>query len=244
MSETEVLPELKQIVGAMLFVARHPLKPEELLQVLQRTAADYGGVATGYAEATLEQVREAVEALRAELDRGGLGMRLVEVGGGFRMENDSACGRWLRTMLRKGKPARLSRPALETLAVVAYRQPCVRSEIEAVRGVAADAILRNLLDMQLVRIVGRSELPGRPWLFGTTQKFLEHFGLNTVDELPGVEELRRMEAGQLRKQETEQRAEPESETVGIVEEADPVVVVDETEDVFEDDENGNEDDRS
>ena len=99
-------------------------------------------------------------------------------------------------MLQKGRGARLSLPALETLAIVAYRQPCVRSEIEAVRGVAVDAILKNLLEMQLVRVVGRSEMPGRPWMFGTTQKFMEHFGLKSLDDLPGTDELRRLEAEQ------------------------------------------------
>jgi len=74
---------------------------------------------------------------------------------------------------------------------VAYRQPCLRSEIEEVRGVSVDAVLRKLIEMQLVRVVRRSELPGRPWLFGTTQKFLEHFGINTIEELPGSQELRR-----------------------------------------------------
>ena len=112
------------------------------------------------------------------------------------MENDANCGPWLRTMLQKGRGTRLSLPALETLAIIAYRQSCVRSEIEAVRGVAVDAILKNLLDLQLVRVVGRSELPGRPWMFGTTQKFMEHFGLKNLDDLPGTDELRRIEAEQ------------------------------------------------
>ncbi len=96
--------------------------------------------------------------------------------------------------------AQLSRPALETLAIIAYRQPCTRAEIEAVRGVAVDQIIRNLMEMQLIRIVGRSELPGRPWLFGTSQKFLEHFGLKRLDDLPGTEELRRLEQEQIRRQ--------------------------------------------
>jgi segregation and condensation protein B len=88
---------------------------------------------------------------------------------------------------------------LETLAIIAYRQPCVRSEIEAVRGVAVDQILRNLLELQLVRIVGRSELPGRPMLYGTTQKFLEYFGINDLNDLPGVEELKGLEGSKAEK---------------------------------------------
>jgi segregation and condensation protein B len=101
------------------------------------------------------------------------------------------CGPFVRSLLEKNQTVRLSKPALETLAIVAYRQPCLRSEIEEVRGVSVDAVLRKLIEMQLIRVVRRSELPGRPWLFGTTQKFLEHFGINTIDELPGAEELKR-----------------------------------------------------
>ncbi len=92
-------------------------------------------------------------------------------------------------MLEKSKPSRLSTPALETLAVIAYRQPCTRSDIELVRGVAVDQVVRNLLELQLIKIVGRSDLPGRPWLFGTTQKFLEHFGLKDLGDLPSRDEL-------------------------------------------------------
>ncbi|MCX7008250.1 MAG: SMC-Scp complex subunit ScpB, partial [Kiritimatiellaeota bacterium] len=104
-------------------------------------------------------------------------------------------------MLEKGRTAHLSRPALETLAIIAYRQPCTRSEIEAVRGVAVDSLIHNLLELQLIKVVGRSELPGKPWQYGTTQAFLEHFGLRAIDDLPGVEELRRMEAEQIKRRE-------------------------------------------
>ena len=119
--------------------------------------------------------------------------------GGWRLENDASCGAWLRVMLQKGRGNRLSLPALETLAIVAYRQPVARSEIEAVRGVAVDAILKNLLELQLVKVVGRTDLPGRPWLFGTTRKFMEHFGLKSLAELPGTDELRRMDDEETRK---------------------------------------------
>ena len=119
----------------------------------------------------------------------GLGVALVA--GAYRLQNDAACGPFVRALLEKNQVMRLSKPALETLAIVAYRQPCLRSEIEEVRGVSVDAVLRKLIDMQLVRVVRRSELPGRPWLFGTTQKFLEHFGINRIEDLPGSQELRR-----------------------------------------------------
>ena len=193
-----VLPELKQIIGAMLFVRKEPLTVAEIRRVLTATAERRGGITSDFAKANEALVREAVDALGRELAERKAGFHVIEVAGGFRLENDANCGPWLRTMLQKGRGARLSLPALETLAIVAYRQPCVRSEIEAVRGVAVDAILKNLLEMQLVRVVGRSELPGRPWMFGTTQKFMEHFGLKSLDDLPGTDELRRLEAEQAR----------------------------------------------
>ena len=191
-----VLPELKQIIGAMLFVRKEPLTVAEIRRVLTATAERRGGITSDFAKATEAQVREAVDALGRDLSERKAGFHVIEVAGGFRLENDANCGPWLRVMLQKGRGARLSLPALETLAIVAYRQPCVRSEIEAVRGVVVDAILKNLLEMQLVRVVGRSELPGRPWMFGTTQKFMEHFGLKSLDDLPGTDELRRLEAEQ------------------------------------------------
>ncbi len=193
MSDVDVLPELKEIVGAVLFAAKQPVTLDQLAELFPQTADQHGGIAKDYASATRADVEAALAAFRADLERARLGLSVVEVAGGFRLENRAACGPWLRQYLDKGRPNRLSRPAMETLAIIAYRQPVMRSEIESVRGVAVDQILRNLLDLQLIRIAGRSELPGRPWLFGTTQKFLEQFGLRSLDDLPGVEELRRIE---------------------------------------------------
>ncbi len=193
-----VLPELKQIIGAMLFVRKEPLTVVEIRRVLTATAERRGGITSDFAKANEAMIREAVDVLGRDLAERKAGFHVIEVAGGFRLENDANCGPWLRVMLQKGRGTRLSLPALETLAIVAYRQPCVRSEIEAVRGVAVDSILKNLLEMQLVRVIGRSELPGRPWMFGTTQKFMEHFGLKSLDDLPGTDELRRLEAEQAR----------------------------------------------
>ena len=126
-----------------------------------------------------------------DLDKANVGLNVALVAEAYRLQNDAACGPFVRALLEKNQVMRLSKPALETLAIVAYRQPCLRSEIEEVRGVSVDAVLRKLIDMQLVRVVRRSELPGRPWLFGTTQKFLEHFGINQIEDLPGSQELKR-----------------------------------------------------
>ena len=199
MSDQDVLPELKQIIGAMLFASKTPITVGDIRRCLEQVAESAGGPARDFGAVTLEDIRSALEALTETLQNQKAGFHVVEVAHGFRLENDANCGMWLRHLLQKGRPNRLSKPALETLAIIAYRQPCTRAEIEAVRGVAVDQILRNLMDMQLIRITGRSELPGRPWMFGTAQKFLEYFGLRDVKELPGVEELRRMEEEQERK---------------------------------------------
>jgi segregation and condensation protein B len=206
MSDIEVLPELKQIIGALLFGAKTPLSAAEIRRVLQQVAEPWGGKTKDFAGATETNIRDALNELKTDLAEKRVGLHVSEVANGFRLENDVACGPWLRHLLARGRPSRLSRPALETLAIIAYRQPCMRSEIESVRGVAVDQIIRNLLEMQLIRIVGRSELPGRPWQFGTTQRFLEHFGLRNLEDLPGIEELRRMEDEKIRRDEAAKKA--------------------------------------
>ena len=136
-------------------------------------------------------IKAAVASLRADLTALGIGMEVAEVAGGYRLQTDAACGDWVRRMLNRGKPQRISRPMVETLAIVAYRQPISRSEIESIRGVGVGHVIKALMEMQLVRIVGRSDLPGRPFLFGTTTGFLDHFGLKSLNDLnamqPGIE---------------------------------------------------------
>ncbi len=243
MNEVDVLPELKQIVGAMLFVAKQPLSVSEIRRVMVQVAEIRGGPTKDFGKASESDIRAAIERLKADLAEKNLGLHISEVANGYRLENDANCGPWLRHLLEKGRPTRLSRPALETLAIIAYRQPCTRGEIEAVRGVQVDQIVRNLLEMQLIRIAGRSELPGRPWQFGTTQKFLEHFGLKAVDDLPGVEELRRMEDEQIRKTEDgAKKTETEGAAVGKdeVPEAAEEGTEPEPEDEYEDDDEDDE----
>lgn len=191
MSQIDVLPELKEIVGAMLFAAKKPLTAKEMRKALVDTGEKFGGACAEFAALKEKDVKAAVEQLQNELMHNATGLCIAEVAHGYRLQNEINCGPWVRTLLDKDRTTKLSKPALETLAVIAYRQPVLRSEIEAVRGVAVDQILRNLVEMQLVKVVARSELPGRPWLFGTTQRFLEHFGLKSLEDLPGMDELRR-----------------------------------------------------
>lgn len=138
-----------------------------------------------------KSIVDAIQELREGLRLLGLGMDIAEIAGGYRLQTDPECGPWVRKLLNRGKPQRISRPVIETLAIIAYRQPISRSEIESIRGVGVGHVLKALMEMQLVRIVGRSDLPGKPFLFGTTPTFLNHFGLKNLNELnrmqPGVE---------------------------------------------------------
>ena len=202
MSDTDVLPELKQIIGALLFAAREPLAMNTIKKVFKDAAKQFEGPVQDFGQVGDNEIKEAIAELDKDLKNARVGIKVGEVANGYRLENELSCGIWIRQMLEKGRSTRLSKPALETLAIIAYRQPCTRSEIEAVRGVQVDAIMKNLIEMQLVKVVGRSDLPGRPWLHATTKKFLEYFGLKDVDGLPGIEELKKIEEA---KQEAERR---------------------------------------
>jgi segregation and condensation protein B len=191
MSDIEILPELREIIGSLLFAAKKPVTAKEIRKALIGAGESYGGPFEQFASLKEKEILEAVDELREELSKGATGLHVAEVAHGFRLQNNVACGPWVRTLLDKDRTTKLSKPALETLAIIAYRQPVMRSEIESVRGVSVDSILRNLVELQLVKVVGRSELPGRPWMFGTTQRFLEHFGLKCLEDMPGMDELKR-----------------------------------------------------
>jgi len=193
MTEGNVQPDLKQVLGAMLFGAKYPVTVAEMRRVLVQVAKDHGVSARALGKAGESDILAALDQIRSDFAKSHPGFHLVEVAGGFQFQTDGECALWLREFLDVRKSHRLSIPTLETLAIIAYRQPISRSEIEAVRGVNVDSIVRHLLDMQAIRITGRSSLPGRPMLYGTTQLFLEHFGLKGLNYLPGVEQLRRPE---------------------------------------------------
>ena len=172
--KTEDIGRLPALVESLLFAAGAPVPLGRLVDALD---------GPGRAE-----VLAALEALTRTYERDGRGLRLVQVAGGWQLRTPAEHGPWVRRLLRE-RPPRLSRPMLETLAIVAYRQPCTRIEIETVRGVDADAVLSTLLERRLVRIVGRKEAPGRPLLYGTTRDFLEVFGLPDLSALPPLREL-------------------------------------------------------
>ena len=189
MSNDDVLPEIKEILGAMIFGANRPLDVKEMRECLVDVSKSVGGETAAFAGVKESDVRAALEYLKADLERQKCGFTISEVAGGYRFQSSAACGKWLRHLLNSERPNRLSQPALETLAIIAYRQPVSKPEIEGVRGVNVDHIIKSLLEIQLIRIVGRSDLPGRPFLFGTTQTFLEHFGLKDLNDLRQMEPL-------------------------------------------------------
>ncbi len=181
---------LQEIVGALLFASQTPLTITDLRQCIrgvEPAEGDNAEVMGVYQSCTTREVEQAVHGLEKELERAGCGFRLVCAGGAYRLQTAPTCGRYVRALLKLDRPNRLSRASLETLAIVAYRQPITKSEVEQIRGVAVDTIMKTLVDLQLVRLVGRSELPGHPFLYGTTPLFLEHFGLASLSELNAID---------------------------------------------------------
>ncbi len=175
--------EAPRIVEAILFASDAPLPPAKIATIL--------GVGTA------KEVRSHVDALNAQYAEWALSFRIEEIAGGYQMMTLPAYNTWLAKLLRTHQETRLSPAALETLAIVAYKQPCTRADIEAIRGVAAGDLLNRLREMNLIRIVGRAEDLGRPLLYGTTKRFLQFFGLPSLDDLPQVEALAGPAAGQL-----------------------------------------------
>ena len=135
-------------------------------------------------------VRHAIDALNARYEQSGATFRIKEIAGGYQMQTLPEYDEVLSRLFQTRKDARLSQAAIETLAIISYRQPILRADIEAIRGVATGEVLRTLIEKQMVKIVGRADVLGRPMLYGTTKKFLETFGLANIDDLPNVEELR------------------------------------------------------
>ena len=189
MSDETKMPlpkSLQEIVGSLLFASETPLTAGELRESVRAVDVEDGEAAElmdVYRTCTSKEIDEALRGLEKALEVGGCGFRLVCAGGAYRLQTEPSCGRYVRAMLKLDRPSRLGRASLETLAIIAYRQPLTKSEIEEIRGVDVSANIKTLMDMQLIRLVGKSELPGHPFLYGTTAAFLEHFGLSSLQQL-------------------------------------------------------------
>ena len=186
--------DLKFILEAILFSAQKPLSPAELRAVLAE-AAEHAGVESvkAFKKVKLEELNAALEQLAREHETAGRSYRLVCVAGSWQFVSQPDYAPWLRALVgEKIRPSRLSHPGLETLAIVAYRQPLTRAQIEQIRGVSVDGVMQTLLDRGLIEQTGRAEVVGHPMTYGTTKLFLEYFGLRNLEELPAADELRRV----------------------------------------------------
>ncbi len=165
----------EQIIEALLFASDAPLPPRRLAEL---AGAD-----------SVRDVRACVETLNDRYGQAGMTFRIEELAGGYQMLSLPAFGPWLAKLDRDRGQSRISDAAMETLSIIAYRQPIIRADVEAVRGVACGEVLNRLREMGLVKIVGRAEVVGRPLLYGTTKKFLDVFGLGRLEDLPPMEAL-------------------------------------------------------
>jgi len=166
---------LQAVIEAILFVSDEPEPVKRIAELLE-------GVDT-------KAVAEALAELRRTYDEAEHGIRVLEVAGGYQLGTKEECRPYLDRYFETRRRARVSTPALETLAIIAYRQPITRAEIEAIRGVNVDGVIHSLLERRLIKIAGRKEVPGLPFLYRTTQEFLKHFGLRSLADLPQLEAL-------------------------------------------------------
>src|SRR6058998_1622276 len=181
---------LIRVIEALLFSAQKPLPIREITAAIRGAEDDESG-SNEFTRVKEAEVDAALEQLKIEYIEQGRAFQLTEKAEGWQLATDPSFAKWVRQLFPAPKPARLSAPALETLAIIAYRQPITRADVEAVRGVNIDGVLQTLMERGLVKIAGRAEVPGRPLLYETTEFFLDHFGLRNLDELPNVEELRK-----------------------------------------------------
>lgn len=201
--------ELRSIVEALITASDSPLTTEELARIVRAQVAEAEDSRarrieedespeelpewlTALGDTNADQIRTAIAGLNQVYEESGRAFAIVERARGWRIFTRPEYGDFARLLFPGRKPERLSGPAMETLAIIAYRQPVTKSAIEAVRGVACDGMLQKLLDRELIRIAGRAELPGRPLLYETTEFFFEHFGIRSVDDLPNADELRKV----------------------------------------------------
>ncbi|MGA2091220.1 MAG: SMC-Scp complex subunit ScpB [Endomicrobiales bacterium] len=168
--------EVKRIVEALLFAADQPIPEKEFNSIL-------GEIVSGL------KIDQLIEELSAELDKNASPIEIKFVAGGWQMATRKEFSSWIRRLYREKTTLKLSNSALETLSVIAYKQPITRSDIEEIRGVECGGVLETILERGLVKIIGRKETIGRPLLYGTTQEFLKHFGLGHLSELPSIEDV-------------------------------------------------------
>lgn len=171
----EINPEIKGAIESIIFISEGSIPATEIQNVLEGL--------------DLETIKNIVDELKSEYDQRNSGIRIVEVAGGYQMVTSPNYAQFIKKFYKLKHSEKLTMPSLETLSIIAYKQPVTKVEIEAIRGVNVDGVIKNLLEKILIRIVGRKEVLGRPFVYGTTRSFLEYFGLNSLNELPDIEEF-------------------------------------------------------
>lgn len=165
--------QIKKIIETLLYMTDHPLSEKEIIGVLDQKISE-------------EEIREIINSISARYDESNSPLRVVQVAGGFQVATRPEMGMWIRRLYKERLTVRLSPSALETLSIIAYKQPIARSEVEQIRGVEVSGVMETLLERRLVKVVGRKETIGRPLLYGTSVEFLRHFGLRHLAELPDL----------------------------------------------------------
>lgn len=204
--------DMKHIVEAMIFAAPDPISAAEIAKAIRRGSEEAGPLLNSeeYGAATEDKISKIIDELGEEFAAQNRPTMLQESPTGWRIVTRPELAEWIRALLPEMRPEKLSPPALETLALIAYRQPITKADIEAVRGVNCDGMVNKLLERNLVENAGRADLPGRPMLYKTTSLFLEHFGVKDIDSLPNATELRNVNLPTAETEEPEE-APPEEE---------------------------------
>lgn len=166
---------IKGAVESLLFISEKPVTLEQMKDALETVG--------------ITEIRNIISGLQKEYEESGRGMVIIEIAGGYQMLSSPRCVSYVRNFFKTRVKEKLSRPSLESLAIIAYKQPVSRADIEIIRGVNSDGVVNHLLSKGLIKIVGRKDIPGRPFLYGTTKLFLEYFGLKSLQDLPKLEEI-------------------------------------------------------
>ncbi|MCG8599320.1 MAG: SMC-Scp complex subunit ScpB [Verrucomicrobiales bacterium] len=208
--------QLIQIIEALIFAAPEPVTTAEIMKAVRRAAADSEAPqAREWESISQKKIETAIAELGEHLAETERSIELQEGASGWRFVTRSDYADWIRALLPEMRPEKLSPAALETLALVAYRQPITKADIEAVRGVSVDGQIHKLVDRNLIRVGGRADLPGRPMLYETTDEFMEHFGVKDLEDLPNSEELRTVDLPTAEDEKEEEEAEnPEADSPG------------------------------
>lgn len=174
-SETPEVNHVRGVIEAILFVNEKPVSLDQFKKILETVSAG--------------EIKKVLQEMQNEFERRKNGMTIVEIAGGYQMLSNPIFANYVREFYKTKHKEKLSKPALETLAIMAYKQPVSRADIETIRGVNSDGVVVHLIEKELIKIVGRKDVPGKPYLYGTTKQFLEYFGLKSLEDLPKLEEF-------------------------------------------------------